>query len=44
MSPDEDLFETLSHPLRIEILKLLAKGSMRFAEIKRSSGLIVAAS
>ncbi|MBO3831871.1 MAG: helix-turn-helix transcriptional regulator [Candidatus Brockarchaeota archaeon] len=45
MSPDEDLFETLSHPLRIEILKLLAKGPMRFAEIKRelrinSSGLL----
>ncbi|MEM3647671.1 MAG: helix-turn-helix domain-containing protein [Thermoproteota archaeon] len=45
MSSNEDLFEALSHPLRIEILKLLSKGPMRFAEIKRelkidSSGLL----
>ncbi|MEM3703245.1 MAG: winged helix-turn-helix domain-containing protein [Candidatus Bathyarchaeia archaeon] len=40
-----DLFEAVSHPLRVEILKLLAKRPMRFADIKRelkidSSGLL----
>ncbi|MCR6624570.1 MAG: winged helix-turn-helix domain-containing protein [archaeon YNP-LCB-024-027] len=40
-----DLFEAVSHPLRIEIIKLLAKGPKRFADIKRelkidSSGLL----
>jgi DNA-binding HxlR family transcriptional regulator len=40
-----DLFEAVSHPLRIEILKELAKEPMRFADIKRklkieSSGLL----
>ena len=31
----DDLFDAISHPLRIEILKTLAKGPMRFADIKR---------
>ncbi len=31
----DDLFDAISHPLRIEILKTLAKGSMRFADLKR---------
>lgn len=40
-----DVFEAISHPLRIEILKLLARGPKRFADIKRelnigSSGLL----
>jgi DNA-binding HxlR family transcriptional regulator len=40
-----DIFEAISHPLRVEILKLLAKKPMRFADIKReleieSSGLL----
>jgi len=40
-----DLFEAVSHPLRIELLKALAGKPMRFAEIKRrfkieSSGLL----
>lgn len=40
-----DLFEAVSHPLRVEILRLLAKKPMRFADIKRelkidSSGLL----
>jgi DNA-binding HxlR family transcriptional regulator len=40
-----DLFEAVSHPLWIEIIKLLAKGPKRFADIKRelkidSSGLL----
>lgn len=44
MSSD-DLFEAVSHPLRIEILKLLAKNPRRFTNIKRelkieSSGLL----
>jgi len=44
MSSD-DLFEAVSHPLRVEIIKLLAKGPKRFADIKRelkidSSGLL----
>jgi len=44
MSSD-DLFEAVSHPLRIEILKLLARNPRRFADIKRelkieSSGLL----
>ena len=39
------LFDAISHPLRIEILKELSKRPMRFAEIKRelkivSSGLL----
>ncbi|MEM2136532.1 MAG: helix-turn-helix domain-containing protein [Candidatus Methanomethylicia archaeon] len=34
MSSD-DLFEAISHPLRVEIIKLLAKGPRRFADIKR---------
>ncbi|MEM2111435.1 MAG: helix-turn-helix domain-containing protein [Candidatus Bathyarchaeia archaeon] len=41
----DDLFEAVSHPLRIEIVKVLAKKPMRFADIKRelkinSSGLL----
>ena len=41
----DDLFEAVSHPLRVEIVKLLAKGPRRFADIKRelrikSSGLL----
>jgi len=44
MSSD-DVFEAISHPLHIEILKLLARGPKRFADIKRelnieSSGLL----
>jgi DNA-binding HxlR family transcriptional regulator len=44
MSSD-DVFEAVSHPLRVEIIKLLAKGPKRFADIKRelkidSSGLL----
>lgn len=30
-----DIFEAISHPLRIRILRVLAKRSMRFAELKR---------
>ena len=29
------MFEAVSHPLRVEIIKLLAKGPRRFADIKR---------
>lgn len=41
----DDPFEAVSHPLRIEILKLLAKNPRKFADIKRklnieSSGLL----
>jgi DNA-binding HxlR family transcriptional regulator len=41
----DDIFEAVSHPLRVEILRLLAKSPMRFADIKRelkidSSGLL----
>ena len=41
----DDLFDAISHPLRIEILKELSKRPRRFAEIKRelkigSSGLL----
>lgn len=44
MSSDE-LFEAVSHPLRIEIVKALAKKPLRFADLKRklkisSSGLL----
>lgn len=40
-----DLFEAISHPLRVEILKMLSKGPKRFSDIKRglkieSSGLL----
>lgn len=31
----DDLFEAISHPLRIRILKTLVKRPMRFAELKR---------
>ncbi len=31
----DDLFDAISHPLRIEILKTLARGPMRFADLKR---------
>ena len=39
------MFEAVSHPLRVEIIKVLAKGPRRFADIKRelkieSSGLL----
>lgn len=41
----DDVLEAVSHPLRVEIIKLLAKGPRRFADIKRelrveSSGLL----
>ncbi|MEM3627114.1 MAG: helix-turn-helix domain-containing protein [Candidatus Bathyarchaeia archaeon] len=41
----DDLFEACSHPLRIEIIKVLARKPMRFTDIKRelkidSSGLL----
>jgi DNA-binding transcriptional ArsR family regulator len=44
MSSDE-VFEAISHPMRIDILKALAKNPMRFADLKRklrisSSGLL----
>jgi DNA-binding HxlR family transcriptional regulator len=32
---ENDLFDGISHPLRIEILKTLAKKPMRFADLKR---------
>ena len=40
----DDLFEAVSHPLRIEIVKALAEKPLRFADLKRalkisSSGL-----
>ena len=31
----DNLFEAISHPLRIEILKTLAKRPMRFADLKK---------
>jgi len=45
MGSDDDVFEAVSHPLRIEILKILAKHPRRFADIKKvlnieSSGLL----
>jgi DNA-binding HxlR family transcriptional regulator len=41
----DDLFEAVSHPIRIEIVKLLAEKPLRFADLKRhlkigSSGLL----
>ncbi|MCQ5373534.1 MAG: winged helix-turn-helix domain-containing protein [Candidatus Methanomethylicia archaeon] len=44
MSSDE-VFEAVSHPLRVKIIEVLAKGPMRFADLKRelridSSGLL----
>jgi DNA-binding transcriptional ArsR family regulator len=41
----DDVLEAVSHPLRVEIIRLLAKGPRRFADIKRelrveSSGLL----
>ena len=41
----EELFEAVSHPLRIEIVKVLAEKPLRFADLKRnlkirSSGLL----
>lgn len=41
----DELFEAVSHPLRVEIVKALAEKSMRFADLKRhlkitSSGLL----
>ena len=44
MSSDE-LFEAISHPIRIDIVKLLAEKPLRFADLKRklkisSSGLL----
>ncbi len=44
MSSDE-LFEPVSHPMRIEIIKKLAEKPLRFADLKRylkidSSGLL----
>jgi DNA-binding transcriptional ArsR family regulator len=41
----DDVFEAVSHPLRVEIIKVLAKGPRCFADIKRelkieSSGLL----
>lgn len=35
----DELFEAISHPLRIEIIKLLAEGPKRFADIKRELGI-----
>jgi len=44
MSSDE-LFDAVSHPLRVEIVKVLAERPLRFADLKRylkitSSGLL----
>jgi len=41
----DNLFEALSHPMRIEIVKVLAEKPLRFADLKRylkigSSGLL----
>jgi len=41
----DDLFEAMSHPMRIEIIKTLAEKPLRFADLKRdlkigSSGLL----
>ena len=41
----DDLFEAVSHPMRIEIVKVLAEKPLRFADLKRhlkidSSGLL----
>ena len=41
----DDLFEAVSHPIRIEIIKVLADKALRFADLKRhlkisSSGLL----
>lgn len=41
----DELFEALSHPLRVEIIKALAERPLRFADLKRelkidSSGLL----
>jgi len=33
-----EIFEAISHPLRIKILKLLAEKSMSFSELKRELG------
>ncbi len=33
---DDEVFDAISHPMRVEILKLLAAKPMRFADMKRS--------
>jgi len=35
----EEMFEAVSHPLRVEIVKRLAERSMRFSELKRELGV-----
>ncbi|MCD6356962.1 MAG: winged helix-turn-helix transcriptional regulator [Thermoproteales archaeon] len=35
----EEVFEAISHPLRVEILKKLAERPMRFSELKRELGV-----
>lgn len=35
----EEMFEAVSHPLRVEILKKLAERPMRFSELKRELGV-----
>ena len=35
----EEIFEAISHPLRIEILKKLAEKPMKFADLKRQLGI-----
>ena len=39
MGVDEEVFEAISHPLRIRILELLAERPMSFAELKRALGV-----
>jgi DNA-binding transcriptional ArsR family regulator len=34
-----EVFESVSHPLRIKILKLLAKSPMSFSELKKTLGI-----
>jgi len=34
-----EMFEAISHPIRIKILKLLAKRSMSFSELKKELGI-----
>jgi len=35
----DETFEAISHPLRIKILRMLAKESMSFADLKRELGI-----
>ena len=39
MSSREEVFEAISHPLRIKILQLLAERPMSFSELKKALGV-----